>query len=669
MFAGCGKSLSRTLEGRARQRAFVLAALGLAAAPTATLAKAPPIFTTVHQIRALTPDQAAQNIPVRLHGVVTAKIGIRTYFFFKDATAGIFIFRTVDDPDVRPGEIVDITGTTGPGDFAPVVFANRVKIVRQGGLPPARLFAFDRLARGEQDSQWIAVRGIVRAVELKSISGRSFLMLKTDIGDGYLVRVQLHEYTPADVTQLLGATILVRGVCATEFDDKRQFLGVYIVAENARDNIKVEEPAPADPFALAPRSLGSLLSFENQNGAIKRVKVLGVVTHSDPKQGIYIQDGSRGLFVRGSQADPPPVGSRVEVVGYPAPGRYSPQLNDALFRVLGPGGASSVVQRTAAAMLVDTGPYISAPFDGVLVQIKAQLVDEIPSANEDVFILRDGDRLFTARLPHRWDRRSSITPGSVLNIKGVCAVQANEAHQPTSFEVLLRSPDDLVVLQRGPWWNASHIRWVTVFMTVALAAMSAWIFFMRRHETLRDMAVTDALTGLLNRRGFLLLAENYRQLAMRRGTPFQLFYFDVDNFKEINDSLGHKEGDVALQSVAAVLRKCFRKTDVVGRLGGDEFGALVIDAPLNVQSLLEQQLIAALRQNNENVSRSFQLSLSYGILNCQDEIVNLPIEDLLGKADELMYLHKKSKLKPAKSSKPSAEPAAGTDRPHLATPA
>src|SRR5882757_688544 len=129
--------------------------------------------------------------------------------------------------------------------------------------------------------------------------------------------------------------------------------------------------------------------------------------------------------------------------------------------------------------------------------------------------------------------------------------------------------------------------------------MSGWLAIVRRQASLRALTVTDPLTGLYNRRGFLLLAEHQWQLSLRKKTAFLLFYIDVDRFKEINDSLGHKVGDLAIQAVAAVLRECFRKTDIIGRLGGDEFAVVAVDACLETRAMFEQRLARLVQQNNQ----------------------------------------------------------------------
>lgn len=93
----------------------------------------------------------------------------------------------------------------------------------------------------------------------------------------------------------------------------------------------------------------------------------------------------------------------------------------------------------------------------------------------------------------------------------------------------------------------------------------------RATNHLKDIATTDQLTGLKNRRGFFALAEQQLRLARRTGEPAYILYADVDDFKNINEQIGHQEGDRVLNEVARTLKACYRETDVMARFGGDEF--------------------------------------------------------------------------------------------------
>ena len=142
-----------------------------------------------------------------------------------------------------------------------------------------------------------------------------------------------------------------------------------------------------------------------------------------------------------------------------------------------------------------------------------------------------------------------------------------------------------------------------------------------------NLALTDELTGLYNRRGFLALAERQLKLGRRADREMLLFFIDVDGLKRINDSFGHSEGDLALIRTMEVLEKTFRDSDVLARIGGDEFAALAIEAPGHSEATIRGRL----RQNLAKVSRKeprYQLSVSLGAVRF-DHLTGRSIAELM----------------------------------------
>jgi two-component system cell cycle response regulator len=158
---------------------------------------------------------------------------------------------------------------------------------------------------------------------------------------------------------------------------------------------------------------------------------------------------------------------------------------------------------------------------------------------------------------------------------------------------------------------------------------------------LRRLALIDDLTKLYNRRGFLSLAQQNMKLAKREGKTLLLMSGDLDGLKLINDTYGHHEGDRALKTVAALLKDTFRTSDVIARIGGDEFVVLAIQATGENAQVLRERLQKNIDQHNAT-NEKFSISLSVGIaqFNPQDEV---PIEELLIRADQRLYEDKQTK--------------------------
>jgi diguanylate cyclase (GGDEF)-like protein len=164
----------------------------------------------------------------------------------------------------------------------------------------------------------------------------------------------------------------------------------------------------------------------------------------------------------------------------------------------------------------------------------------------------------------------------------------------------------------------------------------------KAHEELEQLALSDELTGLHNRRGFLVRAEQSLSLAQRAQKSVALLFVDLDGLKPINDSLGHSEGNRAICDAAFVLMDCFRQCDVLCRLGGDEFAVLMMGASQESAEIVKQRIADKVKALNALGERPYQLSLSVGTLIC-DFNEQLPLEVLLEKADALMYEEKKGK--------------------------
>lgn len=170
---------------------------------------------------------------------------------------------------------------------------------------------------------------------------------------------------------------------------------------------------------------------------------------------------------------------------------------------------------------------------------------------------------------------------------------------------------------------------------------------------LRQLSMTDELTGLYNRRGFLLLSGQQQKVVKRTKNPFSLIYADMDGLKHINDTYGHQEGSKAIQQVANILKKSFRESDIIGRFGGDEFTIFVSDTiACNIKMPLAR-LRENLHQYNAQNYYPYQLSLSIGTV-CVKPEDDSTIEELLIKADEAMYVNKRQKKKKANYLKQSA---------------
>jgi diguanylate cyclase (GGDEF)-like protein/PAS domain S-box-containing protein len=161
-------------------------------------------------------------------------------------------------------------------------------------------------------------------------------------------------------------------------------------------------------------------------------------------------------------------------------------------------------------------------------------------------------------------------------------------------------------------------------------------------ERLRALSFADELTGLYNRRGFFALADQQLKLSSRDKKGRILISVDLDKLKDINDSFGHREGDLVLIETARILKKSFRESDVIARIGGDEFVVLSMETPETNIENLTVRLKANLNDYNNRTNKPYKLSLSLGMKR-YDSQYPCSIDELLSEADKLMYVQKKNK--------------------------
>lgn len=174
-----------------------------------------------------------------------------------------------------------------------------------------------------------------------------------------------------------------------------------------------------------------------------------------------------------------------------------------------------------------------------------------------------------------------------------------------------------------------------------------------RHKAeaeVQRLSLTDEMTGLYNRRGFFLLAEQHLKMAQRSQLSCCLLFADLDGLKQVNDTLGHDMGDRMIMDTADLLKQTFRDSDILARLGGDEFVALVSGCSPQSHNFCHR-LQNRVDQFNQTSDRAFSLSISIGVQHCSAE-QEISLASLIAQADHLMYEQKRTKHSVKQSNNP-----------------
>src|SRR5271157_2521851 len=467
--------------------------------PTAAQ-KALPTLTTARAAHSLQPDEAKRHYPVHLRAVVTyydPDTDPKTGAFFACDSTGCICVLVPPRPilPIRAGTLIGMSGVSEAGNYAPIVMGSEVHAVAQSHLPPKpprRSLA--HLMTGTDDGQWVEVEGVVHSVAQSSHNATITLALQ----DG-----MIHGITPlepgADYTRLVDSTVLVRGNAAPVWTKNGQMAGARLMFPSLAQ-VKIEEPAPADPFSLPVRPINSLLRFAPDVRFVHRVHVSGQVTLQWTGRWLYIQDGSQGLFIPTVQKTALKLGDVVDVVGFPAMGEYSLMLEDAAFKPEAGG-------QPIAAASVTAQDAMRGDYDAKLVQIQGRLVNLDLASEYPTLVMSSGGILFFAPLPSetKADEMTSWRVGSELQLTGVCSVQVDKylsaqregAALPISFRVLLRLTRDVVVLQKPSWWTASRI----------LVVDSAGGIVAYNYKFVNMWAVPEHILMLRNRRALVKIIE------------------------------------------------------------------------------------------------------------------------------------------------------------------
>lgn len=164
----------------------------------------------------------------------------------------------------------------------------------------------------------------------------------------------------------------------------------------------------------------------------------------------------------------------------------------------------------------------------------------------------------------------------------------------------------------------------------------------RAEGAIKTLSLVDELTGLYNRRGFLAFSEQHLISLQRANKSLMVVYADLDGLKQINDSFGHKEGDRALMKTAEILRETFRTSDVLGRLGGDEFTVFAAVEPEGGVETVMARLNDKFQSYNAQNASPYRLSISVGLAFMHPDQIQT-VEDLMAQADESMYQNKRKR--------------------------
>lgn len=461
-------------------RLLLLTWLVSPAAAQSPATNAPLVLTNAAQVRALSADQAGKKVPIRLRGVLVDK-GRPGGFNVVDDTAGLYVeggSKSVSN--MRRGDLIEVEGVSNPGRFGPFMSATHVQHLERAQIPEPLKPDAETLLSGCMDAQWIELSGVVRSVE-PLVNGIRFEVNLDNGGGKILVNAQNKQ------TILVDSSVRLRGICFYLFNNKRQLIRPYLVIPQG-EAIKVIESGTTNLNALPIRPVESLLQFNVNQTYAHRVRVRGVVVHSLPGEGFWIHETGGGTHVYCDDKEPLAVGTEVDVFGFLKRGQYEPAIEDAVFQKTGKTSDLTPIRLTHATNALE--------HDSDLVEFEAVILEQWSTQDGCRLKLSDGKTEFPALL--RGTNATSVArhwlPGSRVRVAGICNVDLPTVPtmpggwEAQSFQILLRSPGDITVLQPPPWWNAEHTAWLFAGVAATLLLVVAVVIWISRRR-LREKAL------------------------------------------------------------------------------------------------------------------------------------------------------------------------------------
>ncbi|WP_341406939.1 PA14 domain-containing protein [Luteolibacter soli] len=428
-------------------------------------------LTLAAQVRELRQEDAARLQPVILHGVVT--MANYRSMVLQDESGGIFVLAETPalDPLPEPGERWIVEGHTAPGDFSPIVIAQRCRFQEAGALPLPRRPNWEEILNGSLDAELVEIEGVVTSlwpdrVELLTRDGTTVL----HSNDYYPLPAELLRETAKD---LLGARLKLRGVFATSWNRQmgRLLPGVFLLG-NA--SLSVVDLAPGDPDEVPLMTVPDLWKFASQSTALNRVRLRGRMMARNADT-LLISEGDHTLRLASSSAQGAEPGDEVEVIGFARTGTISPMIVHPELRVLDHRSLPEPV-------VADPSKLPDMSFDGDLIRMEGRVISDTIQGGERRLELEAGALRFLAAGPAGAAGEVSFARDSRVKVDGVYFAATSDplTMGPGSFELRMTGGQSLQLVSSPPWWTPRKLLLLVAVLLGGLALVLGWVTGLQR---------------------------------------------------------------------------------------------------------------------------------------------------------------------------------------------
>ena len=449
----------------------------------------PELLTNAAQVLSLPGKRAEQKLPVRVKGVVTAaEPAWGGKFFVQDETSGVFVGRG-SELHTEPGDVVEVTGVTHPGAYAPIITSASCKKLGTAPLPEPKKVPIEQIMSGVEDGQRVEIVGIVRA----ATPGKTNTDLELSSG-GYRLHAFPKTPTGIDPQSLVGARVRIRGTAAASFNaELRHMLSVVLFVPLPEDLI-VEETERANPFNQPLSSLTGIAQYRRDLQPGTRVHVKGAVTFRRPGEDLFLADETGGVHVWSGQTDAFAIGEVVEAVGFPGVDHFLPALEDAVLR------RTSESPRPVKPAKATISEIQRGLHHAELITLTARVLDRSfrrgsgknggKELTRTVLMLQRDDLVFAAEAETA-DRNTALAGipiGSTIEVTGVCFTERGEDKKLRSLQVLLPEATSFRVLAKPSWLTPQRLLvGLAAVLLVAVVAVVWTVMVYRRNAVLSEL--------------------------------------------------------------------------------------------------------------------------------------------------------------------------------------
>jgi diguanylate cyclase (GGDEF)-like protein len=452
------------------------------------------------QLKHLSEAEASSHRRVTVRAVVTYFDPDWRLLFVQDDTAAAFVGLGDLELQLRPGDLIDISGVSSLGDFAPIIVNPKVGFVGRAPLPAP--FKADLLDGNlpAADSKWCTFRGVVHTAQEQG----PHTNLKVGAGQTE-VTVQLPMLIHGE--DLVDQEISVTGVFGVLFNDRRQAVGHQILVPSPEFLTVVDH----DGKRNAPATIASLQRYTLDADERHSVTLKGTVVMKSAPDTIFIQDNSAGIKVRATGPLTVADGDRVSVRGFITQGDYSPALEDAVVTREASGDLPKPAQVSAKSALEGANDSSYVTMRGTLTAIHSD-------PDSTILVLNDQGTFFNATGPPS-NELTSLRIGSEVEVRGVCQVLVDRfPFVIREFALAFDSPNSVQVLKPGAWWDPRKIAWALVLIVVLAAASFLWATLLQRQVEIQTRELQESLQSKRKAREFDI-ARNEVLESIARNAP------------------------------------------------------------------------------------------------------------------------------------------------------